>query len=151
MTTYLVDTNVLLRWVQPAAPENPLAVAAIDALRAGGDVLVITPQNLVELWSVATRPASANGLGMTPAIADSMAQRVERLFPLVPDGPQIHHEWRRLVVAHAVQGRQVFDARLAAVMIVHGISHILTFNDADFRRYPQVTALNPGNVFPTTP
>ena len=38
--------------------------------------------------------------------------------------------WRRLVVAHAVQGRQVHDARLVALLPAHGITHILTLNAA---------------------
>lgn len=29
----------------------------------------------------------------------------------------------------------VHDARLAATMLAHGLSHILTFNTADFARY----------------
>jgi hypothetical protein len=28
----------------------------------------------------------------------------------------------------------------------HGISHLLTFNDADFHRYSQITVVNPANV-----
>ena len=47
--------------------------------------------------------------------------------------------------AHLVEGA----ARLVAVMVVHGSRQILTFNDADFRRYPQVTALNPRDVAST--
>jgi predicted nucleic acid-binding protein len=32
----------------------------------------------------------------------------------------------------------VHDARLAAVMLAHGVNHILTFNVDDFRRYPGI-------------
>ena len=31
-------------------------------------------------------------------------------------------------------------------MLVHGVTHILTFNDKDFRRYPQITVLTPADV-----
>jgi predicted nucleic acid-binding protein len=51
-----------------------------------------------------------------------------------------------------VRGRQVFDARLAAIMIEAGIDHILTFNADDFRRYPGITAVSPNNLTaPTSP
>ena len=34
-----------------------------------------------------------------------------------------------------VAGKQVHDANLAATMRAHGITRLLTFNDADFRRF----------------
>jgi hypothetical protein len=39
-------------------------------------------------------------------------------------------------VTHGVIGSQVYDARLVAAMTVHGVGRILTFNVADFSRYP---------------
>jgi predicted nucleic acid-binding protein len=44
------------------------------------------------------------------------------------------------------QGVQVHDARLAAAMYAHGISHILTFNGNDFRRYPGISAIHADSV-----
>jgi predicted nucleic acid-binding protein len=34
-----------------------------------------------------------------------------------------------------VIGGQVYDARLVAAMIMHGVRRILTFNTGDFARY----------------
>jgi hypothetical protein len=31
-------------------------------------------------------------------------------------------------------------------MIVHGISHLLSFNDPDFKRYTEITVVNPLDV-----
>jgi predicted nucleic acid-binding protein len=50
---------------------------------------------------------------------------------------------RALIITHAVQGKQVHDVRIAALMAAHGITHILTLNGADFTRYPAVTVLDP--------
>jgi predicted nucleic acid-binding protein len=63
-----------------------------------------------------------------------------------PDTSAVYPEWRQLVVMVGVSGVQVHDARLAAVMRVHGLSHILTFNTTDFARYPGITALHPTAV-----
>jgi len=49
-------------------------------------------------------------------------------------------------VQHSVLGVQVHDARLAASMIVHGVTNILTFNVADFSRFSELTALHPNNI-----
>jgi len=140
------DTNILLRSAQPSAPEHAVATGAVQKLRGRGDIVYITPQNLVEFWSVATRPAQVNGLGLTPVQADAETRALEALFPLLPDSPAIHSIWRQLVVSAVVSGRQVHDARLAAVMIAHGITRILTFNTSDFTRYPGITALHPQDV-----
>jgi hypothetical protein len=53
----------------------------------------------------------------------------------------IYHEWRRLVLAHSVSGVQVHDARRAAAMSVHGVTHLLTLNPEDFKRYTPTSPL----------
>lgn len=120
---YLIDTNLLLRRAQPHHPLNAVARAALDGLRERGEEMCITPQNLIEFWSVATRPvASLNGLGLTPQQTDKEVTQLEGFFRLLPDLPDIYMHWRRLVVAAGVSGRQVHDARLVAVMLTHNIS-----------------------------
>jgi len=57
----LVDTSTLLRTLQPLHPQLEAARAAMKALTAQGRDLHIVPQNLVELWVVATRPVEQNG------------------------------------------------------------------------------------------
>jgi predicted nucleic acid-binding protein len=143
---YLADTNILLRWVTPADPQHSLAVSSVKALQRRGEVVHITPQNLIEFWNVATRPAAANGLGMSPAEAEREVESLELLFPLVPDTPDIYREWRRLVSAGGVSGVKVHDARLAAVALANGLTHILTFNAADFKRFAGITAVRPDDV-----
>ncbi len=132
---YLVDTNVLLRFADRSHPCYPHVRAAVRTLRAEGHRLRATSQNCVEFWNVATRPADRNGLRLEPADADRLLRLVERLFPVLPDVPAVYPQWRQLVVAFGVSGVQVHDARLVAAMTVHGVSHILTFNVADFVRY----------------
>jgi len=54
-----------------------------------------------------------------------------------------------LSAAVVVLGAQVYNARLVAAMLAHGINRILTFNVADFSRYG-VTAVHPVAVPGTT-
>jgi predicted nucleic acid-binding protein len=145
---YLIDTNILLRWVQPHHPLYPVVQFALDALRRRGEAIFVTPQNLVEFWNSATRPANRNGFGFTPAQADQELTRVESFFLLAPDTPAVYTAWRRLVVTAGVSGVQVDDARLVAAMQVHGLTQILTFNTVDFLRYPGITVVHPQDVTP---
>ena len=89
-----------------------------------------------------------NGLGHTVTEAETEVNRLKALFPLLLDLPAIYGEWERLVIAHAVMGVNVHDARLVAAMLVHGLTHILTFNTADFRRFSQITVVHPSEIAP---
>jgi len=48
----VVDTNVLLRFSRPTAPDYKVCRAAVDALLARSVTLVTTVQNVVETWAV---------------------------------------------------------------------------------------------------
>ena len=144
--SYLVDTNVLLRWSQPDNLLCALAQGAVNSLLDGDEALFITPQNLMEFWNVATRPQKVNGLGLTPAEADTKVTQLEGIFELAPDTPAVYPAWRKLVVARNVSGVQVHDARLVAVMQVHRLAHLLTFDTGDFQRFAEITAVHPQDV-----
>ena len=83
---------------------------------------------------------------MTIQETDTIAQEFERTLTFLPDTEQVYCEWRSLVTTHEVKGLKVYDARLVALMRVYGIQHILTLNDADFRRYPGIVAVHPNQV-----
>lgn len=139
----LIDTNILLRLLEQTDPDYILVREAVETLTSRGETLCITSQNLVEFWNVCTRPASANGFGLTPAETDARARVIESQFQLLPESERVHDEWRRIVVAHSVTGVQVHDAKLVAAMLVHGVSRVLTLNGRDFARYPDMSVLHP--------
>ena len=140
---HLLDGNILLRLVKRGDPEHSLVAFAIEQLIEEGAEICHTPQNVVEFWNVFTRPKERNGFGLSVAETDRQAGLIEAQFTLLPDNERIHNEWRRLVVTHGVSGAQVHDARLIAAMRVHGITHLLTLNRADFLRYRDITVVHP--------
>jgi len=87
-----------------------------------------------------------NGYGLSPQETDRLAKFFEEKLRLLPDSLTVHEEWRKLLVTHGVSGVQVHDARLVAAMRVHGVKRILTFNDKDFARYPDIEAVHPRSV-----
>lgn len=139
----VLDTNVLLRYANTSDPLYSTADAAIAKLHARAETLCIVAQNLYEFWAAATRPVNANGLGMSIAEAELQKIRLKRLFPLLPDPPNLLDEWETLVFACACHGRVSYDARIVAAMKTHGIAEILTFNAPDFRRFLGLTILDP--------
>jgi len=136
----LLDTSLLLRLANASDQQYPRADRAIGELRRTGAVLHLTPQNLIEFRNAATRPAVVNGLGLAPADADHHIAIFESLFTLIPETPEIYPAWKSLVASAGVVGKQVHDARLAA---------ILTFNVRHFTRFaafiPGFAVLDPTN------
>ncbi len=83
----LTDTNILLRLLQPHHPHGQVAERALDKFRARNEVLVVTSQNLVELWVAATRPFDENGLGLTVEQAIREVEQVKALLDFAAGRP----------------------------------------------------------------
>jgi hypothetical protein len=84
-------------------------------------------------------------------IIEQQAAAFEAAFGLLPESVGIYSEWKRLVSAAGIIGKQVHDARLAAVCVVHHISHVLTFNVGHFQRLAAAASLrivSPDQVAP---
>ncbi len=143
----VVDTNIFVHAANPPDPLHPVAKGALAKLRQRGETLCLAPQNLVEFWSVATRPASnRSGLGMDIASAEKEIESLKRLFHLLPYPRQVPTIWQHIVVTQRVLGRQTHDAHLAAMMQAHSITSILTFNGGDFKRFSGITVIDPALV-----
>lgn len=142
----LIDSNVLIRWVQPEDGDYPVVRSAIDALLGRGIKLCYASQNLGEFWNASTRPLARNGFGLSPEEASKRAKFFEDRMELLPDDLKVHEEWRRLLVKHYVSGVQVHDAHLVASMNVYGVKQLLTYNTKDFRRFTEIEVLDPIDV-----
>ena len=135
---HLVDTSILVRQADTNSKDRPVALQAVTDLTLSGEALQVVPQNMVEFWVVATRPQAVNGLGLSTAEADTERRRLEALFLLRPDTPELYQQWITLVNRFSVSGKPSHDARIVAAMLTHGITHILTFDGADFKRYAPI-------------
>jgi len=95
---------------------------------------------------VCTRPREQNGLGLTVEQVCVDFVKIKRLFALHRDERAILPRWERIVADHGVKGKAAHDARLVAAMERHGLTHILTLNPADFRRFTAITVLTPEDL-----
>lgn len=145
---YIPDTNILLRFAVRTDPQHSVVHSAIKKLKDGEDEIRILPQTCVEFWNVFTRPANRNGFGFSVQKADHVLRLVEKIFPLLSDNENVHKEWRKVVIQSSVSGVQVHDARIAAAMLVHQVTHILTFNTSDFACYSNIVivAVDPQTI-----
>ena len=143
----LTDTNVLLRLLQQTEPHRSQADAALYALRSRGDEPCVVVQVIYEFWSACTRPVgSTNGLGLTIMDTASKVTRLQELFPVYRDERAIFDRWEELVTRHEVKGKNAHDARIVAAMLHHRLTHLLTFNVSDFKRFSEIPVLTPSEV-----
>ena len=146
----LIDTSILVRLADVLDPQYPVAALAIARLHRSGESVHITPQNLVEFRSVATRPLNVNGLGFSSSEADRESANFEAQFLMLDDSPDVFAAWKAVVSSLGIVGKQVHDARLVAVCHVRGVPRLLTFNDGHFTRMansgPGLVVLHPSKV-----
>jgi predicted nucleic acid-binding protein len=144
---YLLDSGILLRLLNREADLHQVIRQAIRKLKDQHHECVSTLQNLCEFWNVCTRPQTARGgLGLTFDETYRRLRTIERITTVLPDLPAVLENWKELVVRYKVQGVQVHDTRLVALMDAYGITHLLTLNPSDFHRFGQITALTPEEV-----
>jgi hypothetical protein len=74
---YLIDSNILLRWLQPIDPDYAAVEAALNSLARQEAIFCYTSQNLAEFWNACTRPADRNGYGLSLSEADRRARIFE--------------------------------------------------------------------------
>ncbi len=96
--------------------------------------------------AVASRPISENGLGLSLPETALELTKLKAAFTLLPESTEVLPQWEKLVIKQKVIGKQVHDAHLDAAMLVHNLTHLSTFNDRDFRRFTEITAINPQNL-----
>lgn len=141
----LIDINILIRI------DHEVVVNTLADLKKQQANFYILPQVLIEFWCVATRPKNKNGLGYSVTETENEVQKAKKLFHLFPDKPEYFAEWQRLVKNYEVKGVNVHDTRLVAAMIVNQLTHIVTFNGQDFRRYQEITIIDPKTYLISSP
>jgi predicted nucleic acid-binding protein len=145
----LAHTNILIRRINRNDFQHKDACDAVRTAERQGHRICIVPQNIVECWSVLTRPAERNGLGLAPADARRITTGLEEALRLVHETAAVYTEWKRLVALHGVSGLRVFDTRLVASAIANGLGAILTFNVGDFKSYSEIKVLHPRDLIGT--
>jgi predicted nucleic acid-binding protein len=81
----LIDTNVLLRRAQPSQPFHNAVVESVARYLARDETVFFTPQNIIEFWSVATRPVENNGLGLRHELVMAEIGAIEAFLALLSD------------------------------------------------------------------
>lgn len=138
-----VDSNILVyaRRVEPR--EHPKAVSVLRDLVMGLEPWVLPWPCVYEFLQVVTHPR----LFKPPTPIHEAWESIERLFDspssvMVSEGPRHKEILSRLVKSHSLSGNLLHDAHIAALLLEHGVSEILTA-DEDFHRFRGLKVTNP--------
>ena len=139
----LVDTNVLLYATLASDPRHARALEVLALRHRPGVELLISVQNLAEMYPNLTGPKTQPP--DSPDLARQKILSLSRLrgltvLPLTLDTVQLALE---LCVAGQVTRPSYFDCQLAALMLREGIPVILTENVKDFSAIRGITPINP--------
>jgi len=130
-----IDTNALVYADQAHSAFHLSARAALGRLEQEGAELWISRQILREYLATVTRPGPAGVPAMTRAAAAAAVEGFAGAYQIAEDGPQTMARLLELVRTVPMGGKQVHDANIAATMLAHGITRLLTFNVTDFQRF----------------
>lgn len=133
-----LDTNVLVAATDESRPFHAAAQALIARGRSVGLQGATSGQVIREYLVVATRPMSANGLGLSPADALGNIEKMTRHLQFCDEPESVSIRLRRLVSAGDIAGKAIHDANIVATIAEQGIRLLATENPEDFAGYPEI-------------
>lgn len=137
-----VDTNILVYAEIPTSPFHRVAREWVVRLTAESEPWAIPWPCIYEFLRVITHPRTAhNPLPLEMALDDVKTILQTPSLRLLSETTRHAEVMDRLLRESRVGSNAVFDARIAALCIEHGVDEILTA-DRDFTRFP-LKATNP--------
>ena len=139
----LFDTNILVYARDLESPNFQKAKELQHAVNEGVLNAVITPQNLLEFYSVITNQAkSKKADSPKEAIVEIKKYLISPFEVIVPLGNELEIVLR-LIKDRNFRGRKIFDVYLVATMLSNGIKTIYTANERDFEMFGEIKVVNP--------
>lgn len=138
-----LDVNVLLYASNESSPEHAGAVARLEALAAGPELVYLFWPTVMAYLRLVTHPAiSVRPLPIEDAIANVEALLARPNIRTASEGEGFWPRFREVTEDARPSGNLVPDAHLAALMLEHGVRTIVT-RDRDFRRFRHVSIEDP--------
>jgi predicted nucleic acid-binding protein len=139
----LFDTNILVYARDIESPNYKKAKELQDSVNNGNLIAAITPQNLLEFYSVITNQAKNKKADSSKeAIAEIKKYLLSPFELIVPTGKELGII-AKLLKGRDLIGRRIFDVYLVATMLSNGIRTIYTANERDFEMFGEIKAVNP--------
>lgn len=138
-----LDTNVLVYAFRPDAPRHADANEALRGLLERGRPWALPWSVVHEFVAVVTQPR----IWREPATTSLALAAVDSWLRapgarLLAEGPGYREHLGAVLAGDDVRGSRVFDARIAATCLSHGIDELWSA-DRDLSRFPMLSVRNP--------
>jgi toxin-antitoxin system PIN domain toxin len=138
-----IDTNVLVHAHRRSSPHHARAAVAMRALVASGEPWALPWPCIAEFVCVVTNPRCFDN----PSTAEEATDQVKawRDVPscrLLTETGLTEETFFQLIVHRTVVGPRVYDARIAAICLDHGVRELWTA-DRDYALFPKLRTRNP--------
>ena len=144
-----IDTQLLVYAHRSDSPWHAPARDRIAELANSGTRWAIALHCLVEFHAVVTRPGVYKPASTTVQALDQVDIWLEApSLSVLSEDLQTWTVTRELIRAGSITGPRVYDARIAAVCLQHGVSELWT-HDRDLSRFPALRTRNPLIELPT--
>jgi len=141
-----LDTNIVFYAMNADAPQHDRAVAFLDSLSANEDV-AISELMLAELYRLLRNPAVVShpwdARGAIEVIQHFRRHPRWRLLGFPPDSRALHDQLWALAGKRGFAYRRLYDARMALLLIQHGVTEFVTANTRDFEGFGFARVWNP--------
>lgn len=138
-----LDTNLLVYAFRPDAARHVEANEALRGLLEGGRAWALPWSVVHEFVAVVTQPR----IWREPATTSLALAAVDTWLGapgarLIAEGPAYREHLDAVLSGDDVRGSRVFDARIAATCLSHGVDELWSA-DRDLSRFPMLRVRNP--------
>ena len=138
-----VDTNILVYAHREDSPWHEQAVRKVTNLANSGAPWAITWPSAHEFLAIVTHPKVYDPPSpLKVALAAIEAWQESPSLRMLGEGPGYFETLATQVRAGKMKGPKVYDARIAAICLHHGVKKLWTA-DRDFSSFPELKCRNP--------
>jgi predicted nucleic acid-binding protein len=131
--TVFIDTNILVYATDDESPFNAKSLGIIKQLMTDGINFAISPQIVREYLVVLTRGLPPDDPARSAALHN--VRKFVEAFSLLDENSESVARLQTIMENFDVGGKQIHDANIVAVMLVHGVKRLLTYNQDDFKKF----------------
>lgn len=133
--TVFIDTNILVYATDDESPFNAKSLGIIKRLMKDGVDIAICSQIVREYLVVLTRGLLPDDPARSAALHN--VRKFLQAFTLLDENSESVARLQTILKNCSIGGKQIHDANIVAVMQVHGVKRLLTYNLDDFKKFDQ--------------
>jgi predicted nucleic acid-binding protein len=138
-----LDTNILVYAINVDSASHLSAAGLIKEISAGTLKTCISPQVLCEFYATVTNPRKFQHPLSPPEATEIITGYLESNIALLYLKNNTIKLTLEMAVRYQISGPEIFDAQIVATMLENGVAMIYTANLSDFKKYSEITAVNP--------